>query len=244
MVPPPTTILNRSGQATKYQNGQNWTTQIIQTIWAEWTTLWEMRNKDVHGHDTITRNKIRCERLTAELQELYSKREFMLPEHQHLLFDNITDHLEKPLDTIENWITIYTPTILHSIQQAEERATINTRPLTSFFPKRQRNKKQQPISRSTTLAKQKSKNSITKRINATRRRASHNLRQQQKKFRTFFTHNSISSSASRHPKPLTPKTTPRFVKSATTVVSKAKRIVFINSFLHRAAFSQPSCASS
>ena len=60
--------LRKNSLLTSRQSGPLWTVSVITSLWTSWHTIWEDRNQKVHGHDTLTRNRIQREHAIAELQ--------------------------------------------------------------------------------------------------------------------------------------------------------------------------------
>ena len=88
----------------------------------EWTTLWTIRNKERHGHDAEEQFTKCKAHLLAQLEDLYTYKNRVLPAHRHLFMTDAQTHLNaaRVLDSLDDWIQAYRPAILSSAEQAQQ----------------------------------------------------------------------------------------------------------------------------
>ena len=91
--------------------GQRWQTAIIGELWTQWTTVWSIRNNDVHGSDAIARQQAITREVRRDLRSIYDTRSHMEPSAQALLFDTLEEHMTQPTWVIKKWMAIHVPGI-------------------------------------------------------------------------------------------------------------------------------------
>jgi hypothetical protein len=126
--------------SNKHRSGKIWTRTIIQTIWTQWRELWNMRNEAIHGHDLATKTRAKRAKAEAQLHQIYSRRQQMLPSHTELLFSTVEEHLQLSTLTIQNWLHIHEPLFESGIRQAKTSTLSGTRPLRRYFQTKQSRK--------------------------------------------------------------------------------------------------------
>jgi hypothetical protein len=102
-------------------DGHAWvTTQGKQFIKA-WFEIWDTRNKERHGRDEEEQTAKRKERALSHLEELYKLKDKVLPAHRQLFLQDAQTHLNSTIvmDSLEDWITTFTPAIQASAQRAQ-----------------------------------------------------------------------------------------------------------------------------
>ena len=113
--------------------GQRWQTAIIGELWTQWTTVWSIRNNDVHGSDATARQQAITREVRRDLRSIYDTRSHMEPSSQALLFDTLEEHMTQPTWVIKNWMAIHVPGIKSSIRRARLRAITGVRSLQQYF---------------------------------------------------------------------------------------------------------------
>ena len=88
---------------------------------AAWLELWEIRNKERHGRDEHEHQIARKQIALSKLEELYKLKDKVVLAHQFLFLQDARTHLESTLvlDSLEDWITTFTPAIQASVHQAQ-----------------------------------------------------------------------------------------------------------------------------
>jgi hypothetical protein len=128
------TTINLKG--SKRRSGAQWQKAIIGELWSQWFILWEMRNKDQHGSNETTRNRIEREEVERTLREIYDLRAQMEPSVQQILCRDIADHYHKPLWFNKNWLAVHGPLVKKSIQRAKKHAIQGVRSIREYFGQR------------------------------------------------------------------------------------------------------------
>jgi len=93
-----------------YRNQSTWETRIISTTWRIFLSTWQKRNELLHGADDTENRDIRSRDIDQQIRNAYEHRVHIAPQHRGL-FTNLTETLDKPLDTKIQW--------LHSVRCAK-----------------------------------------------------------------------------------------------------------------------------
>jgi hypothetical protein len=117
----------------KGRDGQFWTRTIISHIFTHWITLWEARNKSVHGNDTSTMAKAKHDQAIRELEILYSFRDRVLHRDRSLFFEDLSIHKDKPTFSIRQWLNSFKTLILQSMKEAKTKSLSNVHTLDHYF---------------------------------------------------------------------------------------------------------------
>ena len=125
--------LHITNQHQGKEDGNLWSVSISCKIWSSWYEIWEIRNKDVHGHDEIAQNQIMRRSALLHLQEIYDMRDQMLPCDRDILMESCEVHSTKPTRTIQNWIHTYRSTAIHSVNKAFRRAISGVKSIRDYF---------------------------------------------------------------------------------------------------------------
>ena len=99
------------------QQHSNWTVEVIDCIFTNWWQLWEIRNKDRHGHDISTRNQADTVQTHRELDLLYERYEAAAPQHLQWLFHTDSD-TKKQWSTpkLRQWLSTWQPVLEDKIR--------------------------------------------------------------------------------------------------------------------------------
>ena len=96
--------------------------------------LFSGRNRDVHGHNAKEQAIHARTKHTNDIRTLYTLRNHARPTDDHLFPANIDTYLEKSsTNTLAQYISTNKEAILHSVKQAQKKATENTKPLEHWF---------------------------------------------------------------------------------------------------------------
>ena len=125
--------LYQQGLHNKKTTGLLWTTTILSKIWEEWTSIWNIRNQVIHGHDQTSHLNIQRLEAETELRAIYDERELLLPADQDHLFDDVNTHLTYSMNSIRNWLNTYQGLFTNSIFNAKKRALDGVRSIRSYF---------------------------------------------------------------------------------------------------------------
>ena len=121
--------MERTNRAQNDKRRSAWVMKVGSILIQSWLDLWKMRVKDRHGKDQAEQLVKQRAHLLAQLEELYTYKEKVLPAHRHLFLGNAAAHLEhtRHLDSLEDWIHAFRPAILSSTKQAQSIAYQLTR---------------------------------------------------------------------------------------------------------------------
>jgi hypothetical protein len=125
--------LYREGLHNEKTSGLLWATSILTSIWDEWHLVWTIRNEVIHGHDTISRQRIQRSNVETAIRAIYEDRDLLLPADQDHLFDDVQTHLEKSTHSLQNWFNTYQGLFTDSISKAKRRALDGVRSIRSYF---------------------------------------------------------------------------------------------------------------
>ena len=125
--------LYQQGLHNKKTTGLLWATTVLSKIWEEWTSIWNIRNQVIHGHDQTSRLNIQRLEAETELRAIYDERELLLPADQDHLFDDVNTHLAYSTNSIRNWLNTYQGLFTDSISKAKKRALDGVHSIRSYF---------------------------------------------------------------------------------------------------------------
>jgi hypothetical protein len=118
----------------KGRDGMSWSHCILSYVFTEWLSLWEARNKAVHGKDDLTRAQAKHDsQVIRELDILYSHRHHVLQQDRSLFYDDFESHQEQPTRSIRQWLNTYKDLLLHSLKEAKNKSLQHVRPITDYF---------------------------------------------------------------------------------------------------------------
>jgi hypothetical protein len=128
-------------------SGKQWVSGIIATLWKKWFELWEDRNGEVHGRDAKTREMAKKDQAIREVRAIYRYKDLVCAEDCSIFRQTVDIHLAEFSNSlaITNWVAIYKPWVIASVEQAKILATLRVRPLTAYFlPRAQTNRTRHP----------------------------------------------------------------------------------------------------
>ena len=113
---------HKFGPNAKLQKtGSRWQVSIILHVWDKWYTLWKQRNQELHGTDAQTRAEAARRECRRRLSLIYSQRTDYEPNVQALLFEDETEHLQKPTSIIQNWLAANEQLFMDSARRVRNR---------------------------------------------------------------------------------------------------------------------------
>ena len=105
-LPPPKTKKDKQKQGKAQKN---WTVTMIRQIWDSIYTLWEQRNKDLHGSDTQSQYNVKRQLYTREIQHYYELKHTYPSHLQTNVFNTpLETLLQKKNYELYNWIELWT----------------------------------------------------------------------------------------------------------------------------------------
>ena len=123
----------RDDKPTYYQTPEQWQVGLIKVLWDHWSTLWDSRNKEVHGHDARTRTSAEQEAIRHQLQMLYLNRHLMDPKAESLLLTNAESHDAHSILVRKNWLRMNTPIFTESVRRVKRMALRGVQSIHSYF---------------------------------------------------------------------------------------------------------------
>ena len=120
-------------QKTKKQTGHRWQVALIGLLWDQWWVVWESRNKDLHGADARSRAQVETREVQRKLRELYDLKARLSTGVQALLFNDVTEHYDRPNWVNKNWIAIHEPVIKADLKRVATRIQAGTRSIRQFL---------------------------------------------------------------------------------------------------------------
>jgi exonuclease III len=125
--------MDQTKKKTKKQTGQRWQISIIGILWEQWWALWESRNKDLHGEDARSRAAAETREVHRKLRELYDIRAQLSDAVQALMYEEVTDHYDRPNWFNKNWIAIHEPLIHADRKRVATRIKAGVRSIRQFL---------------------------------------------------------------------------------------------------------------
>lgn len=118
----------------EYVSGQTWILGLGRLILDQWFQLWKLRNADRHTRDNLLLRESRARLIHSELRHLYTFRFKVCPNDRRLFKDSADAHLQHQgsLDALEEWIHMYRPAIMASVEQASKLGISQTRTITDY----------------------------------------------------------------------------------------------------------------
>jgi hypothetical protein len=98
------------------KNGTTWTVNMIRTILKGWLEVWEIRNKDRHGRDRLSKAQADRAQAIRELEQLYELKDQVLPQHNWILTTPFQQRLNLKTYSIRAFINCYKPILEESYQ--------------------------------------------------------------------------------------------------------------------------------
>jgi hypothetical protein len=107
--------------ASTQHNGTRWLTNLIDFIFAQWWTLWELRNEDRHGRDLATQSQAHARQAIHELTQIYDTYQHTVPARLEWLFTtSLQTRMQWPTHALRLWITTWKPILQESYTTALE----------------------------------------------------------------------------------------------------------------------------
>ena len=120
-----------------------WAGGLIAKLLQQTVTLWNSRNKDVHGHDHVEQNVRLHALFTKQIAELHERQQESRHCDTHLFLD---DHKSfcatRTAQQLDCWIRQYRPAIRTSYKLAAKQSIQRTRTITTYYKPRTRKSKQ------------------------------------------------------------------------------------------------------
>jgi hypothetical protein len=131
-------FIRRRKISTLINTGAGWTLRTLTILWSQFFLLWKSRNEAVHGHDITSQNQARKRHLRLEMEFLHEQRDKVLACDKHAFVGDTPEELNHFLEIstashVQNWIHIWKPRIVYSIQSAKELSLKGVRTLSSYF---------------------------------------------------------------------------------------------------------------
>jgi hypothetical protein len=116
------------------KNGQTWAVSTVEFLWHACNTLWESHNKRVHGNNPQEAERLLKQKLTTKICFLHNRRSECMPDSTKLFHPQLSTFLLKSTFVqLQNWLNLYGPAIIDSIETRKSESVLNTRPLTKYF---------------------------------------------------------------------------------------------------------------
>jgi hypothetical protein len=122
--------------SSKHLSGSSWILAITSVLWHHVAKVWELRNKDRHGHDSASCQGTRYLQILRETAALYDRRRDVLARDTHVFHESFEHHkiIEKTYYQASAWLNTWRPFILRSIQDAHSLGLGHVRTIRSHFP--------------------------------------------------------------------------------------------------------------
>jgi hypothetical protein len=120
-----------------HRTGQQWVTGAVTIIWNHVLNNWDTRNKEKHGVDADTREKAQLAQAKQETEELYKRKNEVLPSDRDKFYSSLTEHFDKePSSTgLRQWLATWQATLLASMDRSKQLGLRGSRSITEFFRK-------------------------------------------------------------------------------------------------------------
>lgn len=117
------------------QSGRKWLIGLGRLLITQWFKLWKTRNDERHGVDAAAKASSRLQVLQNHLSLLYSMRTQVCPCDRSIFLSSPETHMQQypDLNTIEDWIALYSDTIYASVARAKDLRIGNTPAIDDAF---------------------------------------------------------------------------------------------------------------
>jgi hypothetical protein len=96
--------------------------------------LWEAHNKRVHGDNTVATESILKQKLSTKISLLHNRRSECMPDAAKLFHPQLPNFLHHSTSVqLQNWLNLYGPAIIDSIETRKSESVRHTRLLTKYF---------------------------------------------------------------------------------------------------------------
>jgi hypothetical protein len=86
-----------------------WASSLISTMWHGFLLLWEDRNSNQHGRNSIEQNTIKQESLLKKIRKLYEEKETLEHEDQRIYNKPVEEWEQETNRKIRQWINLTKP---------------------------------------------------------------------------------------------------------------------------------------
>jgi hypothetical protein len=107
-------------RATAKHNGMTWVTDVIDTVFCRWWTLWTSRNDDRHGRDKESQAEAAKAQAIREVKLLYDMKDSVLPQHRGILQQPLEQKLQWNKSYLRAWINTFKPLLEKGYNTAME----------------------------------------------------------------------------------------------------------------------------
>jgi hypothetical protein len=112
MLEPKPNYTSKSKQKSKRKSGNsNWSVTMMRQIWDSLYSLWEQRNKDLHGHDPKTQQEARKRLYLREIQMYYDNQLEYPQDMQHVFKTPLEQFYDKTNYQLYSWLEIWKPVL-------------------------------------------------------------------------------------------------------------------------------------
>ena len=113
----------------KKSDTHQWATSIISAMWQGLLLMWEDRNDDQHGRDSIESAVKERETLLKKIHQLYTQKESIDPEDRRLYHIPENKWQEETSKKIREWINLAEPLTKNTKKKSRTRKVDPTQPL-------------------------------------------------------------------------------------------------------------------
>lgn len=114
-----------------------WSGGLIATLLKQTVTLWNSRNKDVHGHDQVEQNVRLHELYTKQISDLHERQQESRHCDTHLFLDDHSSFCAtRTAQQLECWLRQYRPAIRISYKLAATQSLQRTKTITTYYKPR------------------------------------------------------------------------------------------------------------
>ena len=107
---------------------------MIKIIFTWYVTYWNIRNTCKHGKDLSQKAAIQKTRALEEMKAVYELKHQVLSQDRSIFFDSFEEHtLNKTTTQLQNWLSIWRPTIIQSVKHAKSWAFKRVRTINHYF---------------------------------------------------------------------------------------------------------------
>jgi len=124
----------RSGRPlTNARTPEQWLCGLIKVMWEQWFTLWEERNQDLHGRDSLTKQSHLWQEVNKQLRDIYAMKQFMDPKVRALLLQDSDAHATQSLHVTRNWIRMNLPIFKENVRKVRRMALDRMKSIRTYF---------------------------------------------------------------------------------------------------------------
>jgi hypothetical protein len=115
------------------KTGPVWASKLIELIWLNMRSAWDIRNKILHDKETTESQERYREEIEKKVEFLYSQKHLLSAADRHYFYPSLAERLLQSTQEIEHWYDNNVQVIMYCIKEQQERETKGNRDIRTYF---------------------------------------------------------------------------------------------------------------